>query len=100
MNFLIFAQATAPAPQGISIFSMLPMFFLIILVFYFLVYRPQQKEQKKTQEMLSKLKNGDHVVTAGGIHGIIAGVKDTTVLLKVCGETKIEVNKSHIASRK
>ncbi|MDX9703297.1 MAG: preprotein translocase subunit YajC [Candidatus Auribacterota bacterium] len=99
MNFSIFAQATPPAPQGISIFSMLPMFFMIILIFYFLVYRPQQKEQKKTQEMLSKLKNGDHVITTGGIHGIVAGVKDTTVLLKVCGDVKIEVSKSHISAK-
>ncbi len=99
MNFLIFAQATPPA-QGTHIMSMLVMFLPVIVIFYFLVYRPQQKEQKKTQAMISALKNGDHVITAGGIHGIVSGVKDTTVLIKVSGDTKIEVNKSHVASKK
>lgn len=100
MNFLIVAQATGPQPQGVSIFSMLPMFFLIIIIFYFLVYRPQKKEQKKTQDMLSSIKKGDHVITAGGIHGSIAGLKDDTVLLKVSGEVKLEISKSHIATVK
>ncbi len=96
MNPFLFAQ-TPPPGAGTSLFSLLPMFGIIIFIFYFIVYRPQQKEQKRRAELISNLKKGTKVVTAGGIHGIIAGIKDDTVLVKVAGDVKIEVTKSSIS---
>jgi preprotein translocase subunit YajC len=77
--------------------SLLPFVFMIV-IFYFLLIRPQQRRQKEHQRLLSSLKTGDRVVTSGGIHGLIANVKDTTVLLKVADNVKIEVDKSAISN--
>jgi len=56
---------------------------LIALVFYFLMYRPMQKQKQRQQEMLAGLKNGDVVITAAGITGTIAGVDGDTIIVKV-----------------
>jgi len=67
------------------------------VLFYFLLIRPQQKRRKQHEQLLANLKTGDKVVTSSGIHGLIANVKDTTFLLKVADNVKIEVDKSAIA---
>ena len=69
------------------------------VIFYFLIIRPQNKRQNDLKNLLSSLKTGDKVVTSGGIHGIIANVKEgTTLILKVADNVKIEINKDAIAS--
>ena len=77
---------------------MLPIL-LILPVMYFLMIRPQQKRQKQWQEMLSGIKSGDRITTAGGIRGIILSIKDDAVIIKVAPDgIKMEVAKSAIAS--
>jgi preprotein translocase subunit YajC len=76
---------------------------LLLLAFfaamYFLMIAPQQKKQKKWQEMLGLLKNGDRVTTNGGIRGVIISVKDDVVQLRVAPDNiKLEFVKSAIAS--
>ena len=73
-------------------------FAFICIIFYFLLIRPQQKRQKEHQRLLSDLKTGDKVITTSGIHGLIANVKDTTFLVKIADNVKIEVDKNAIAS--
>lgn len=73
-------------------------FGLVILIFYFLIIRPQNKRQKETKNMLANIKKGDKVVTIGGIRGVIQAVKEQTVVLKVDDNTKIEFTKSAVAS--
>ena len=85
-----------PAATPNPILSFVPII-LIFVIFYFLLIRPQQKKQKQHAEMISKLKKGDHVVTTGGIYGIISTVKDKTVLLKIDENVKIEVQKNCIS---
>jgi preprotein translocase subunit YajC len=58
---------------------------LMFVLFYFLLIRPQQKRQKKTQSMQSGLKKGDKIVTIGGLHGIIDSLDDTKIVIK-CGD--------------
>ncbi|MBL7128982.1 MAG: preprotein translocase subunit YajC [Ignavibacteria bacterium] len=77
--------------------SMLP-FILIILVFYFLILRPQQKRQKDKQKMLQSVKKGDKVITAGGMHGQVEGVEDKIVLVKIADGIKVKVEKSSIGN--
>src|SRR2546423_6723326 len=98
-TILFLAQQASPAgpPQPSMLTSLLPFVFMIV-IFYFLLIRPQQRRQKEHQRLLSSLKTGDRVVTSGGIHGLIANVKDTTVLLKVADNVKIEVDKSAISN--
>jgi preprotein translocase subunit YajC len=75
--------------------SFLP-FVLIIGIFYFLIIRPQRKKQTDTQKMLSALRKGDKVVTIGGMHGTIQKVKETTVIVKVDDNVKLEFSRSAI----
>ncbi len=77
--------------------SLLP-FLLIILVFYFLILRPQQKRQKEKQKLLDSIKKGDKVVTSGGMHGVVEGIEDKTVLIKIAENTKVKIDRSAIAA--
>jgi preprotein translocase subunit YajC len=69
---------------------------IVMAIFYFILIRPQLKRQKQHTSMLSSLQKGDKVVTSGGIHGVIVGLKEDVVVLKVSENTKIEVNKGSI----
>lgn len=70
----------------------------VIAVFYFFIIRPQNKKQKDAQKMINELKKFDKVVTIGGIRGVVQAVKDTTVIVKVDDNTKIEFTKSAVAT--
>jgi preprotein translocase subunit YajC len=75
----------------------LPVLFFVVL--YFLMIAPNQKKQKKWQEMLGQLKSGDRVTTNGGIRGTILSVKDDVVVLRVQPDgVKLEFVKSAIAA--
>jgi preprotein translocase subunit YajC len=94
---LAFLWAT-PAPAGGGGLSLLLPLLLIPLL-YFLMIRPQQKRQRQWQQMLSSIKAGDRVTTAGGIRGTILAIKDDSYILRVAPDNlKIEVSKSAIAS--
>jgi preprotein translocase subunit YajC len=71
-------------------------FLLIFGVFYFLLILPQQRQRKKTQEMLENLKTGDRVVTNGGIYGTIAGFRDSIVQLQIANQVKIDIARTAI----
>ena len=73
-------------------------FGLVILIFYFLIIRPQNKKQKAAKAMLSSLKKGDKVVSIGGVHGVVVAVKEQSTVVKVDDNTKLEFSKSAIAS--
>src|SRR5215469_1007429 len=89
--------AAAPAGSGSAI-TMLPLLLLIPLM-YFVMIRPQQKRQKQWQEMLSSIKTGDRITTAGGIRGIIISIKDDAVIIRVAPDNlKLEIAKNAIAS--
>jgi preprotein translocase subunit YajC len=98
-SFLLMAPPPANGEGGMG--SMLPsilMFAAIILIFYFLMIRPQQKRQKELQNMIQALQAGDNVVTTSGIHGIIEQVNEKTIVLKV-DNTKITFEKSAIVAK-
>jgi preprotein translocase subunit YajC len=93
------AQQTAAPTAGAQpdlLQTLLPFLFMGV-IFYFLLIRPQQKRQKQHQQLMANLKTGDRVVTSSGIHGLIANVKETTFLLKVADNVKIEIDKSAVA---
>ena len=75
----------------------MPLIFFLI-IFYFILIRPQSQRQKQQKQLINALKTGDRVVTNSGIHGLIANVKDSTVIVKVADNVKIEMEKSEIAS--
>ncbi|NOX97305.1 MAG: preprotein translocase subunit YajC [Nitrospirae bacterium] len=85
------------AGAGASSVSFFLPLIIIFFIFYILILLPQKKEKRKTEEMRANLKKGDKVVTAGGIHGIVAGVKETTVTVKVDDNVKMEFSRSAIS---
>lgn len=74
-------------------------FLLIFGVFYFLVFAPMRKKQKKHTEMLQELKKGDRVVTSGGIHGTVMGVTDDMIQLRIADQIRIDVTKSAVSAK-
>ncbi|MEY2492771.1 MAG: preprotein translocase subunit YajC [Verrucomicrobiota bacterium] len=100
MTFLL-AQTPA-APGGASGagggFGFFVPFIFIFVIMYFIMIRPQMRRQKEQQKLVGALKTGDKVVTSSGIHGLIANVKDSTVVVKVADNVKIEMEKSAITT--
>ena len=94
--------AMAPPPEGggggSGLMSTLVMFALIIGIFYLMILRPQQKKQKDRQKILDSVRKGDKVITAGGLHGAVAGLDEKTVLLQVGDNVKMKFERSAISS--
>ncbi len=96
------AYAMGPAPSGGSggggLTAFLPLIVMFV-VFYFLLIYPQRKKQKQHQHMLSELKRGDQVVVAGGIYGVIEGLTDTVIKVKVADNVLIDVARTAVAAK-
>jgi preprotein translocase subunit YajC len=93
---------TAPPGQAPSPFdpagcqSTLPWILAMVAIMYFLMIRPQQKQEKQRKAMLAAIKEGDRVVTTGGIHGTVSSISEDTISLRVDPKTKITVDRSAI----
>lgn len=99
MQFLnLLAQAAPASPEQAPVLFQFAPLIIIAILFYFLLIRPQQKKQKDHQRLVAAVKTGDKVVTNAGIHGIVANVKETTLLLKVADNVKIEMDKAAVAA--
>ena len=98
MDKLLIILQQQEGPFGF-VFSLLP-FLLIILVFYFLILRPQQKRQKERQNLLSSLKKGDKIITAGGIHGTVEELSETSVTVRIAENVKVTIERSSVATIK
>ena len=96
LSFL--AQAQTGAPAGASGIATFVPFIFIFIIMYFVLFRPQMRRQKEQKRLVSALKTGDRVVTSAGIHGLISNVKETTVIVKVADNVKIEMEKLAITS--
>ena len=95
---LMGAPPGGEAPSGPAAFMNFLPLVAIVAIFYFLIIRPQNRKQKETQRMLSALKKGDRIVTIGGIHGTIQTVRESTVIVRVDENTKLEFSRSAISS--
>jgi preprotein translocase subunit YajC len=93
---LLFAPPQGQEGSGGGLMSFLPLI-LIIVVFYLFFIRPQMRKSKEQKKFRESLKKGDKVVTIGGIHGKIAEISETTVLLEVSSQVKFTLEKSAIA---
>ena len=85
-------------PSGQSgLVGLLP-FVLIAGIFYLLIIKPMRTRQKNLEDLIAGLKNGDKVITNGGVYGTVAGVREHTFILKVADQVKLEVAKNAVAS--
>jgi preprotein translocase subunit YajC len=90
--FIFFAQAQQSNPLQL----LFPV--LLIVMFYFMLIRPQQRAAKEHKARLQALKTGDEVVAAGGIHGLVTNVSERTVTLKIADGVKIKVEKASVVT--
>jgi len=99
--FTTLAQASPSAPGGAaaggtSLYSLLQIL-AIGVALYFIMIRPQQKQAKEKAVLIAGVKTGDKVVMNSGLHGIVANVKESTVIVKVADNVKLEFDKAAIA---
>ncbi len=83
-------------PQGNPLLSLAPIV-AIFVIFYFLLIRPQQKQQKAHEKMLEALKKGDKILTSGGFYGTIVGIKGTDLEVRFAENVKLTIAKSAVA---
>ena len=94
---LLSSPEGAGAPVGQQGVGQLLVIGALLLIFYFLMIRPQSKKRKQTEAMLAALKKGDKVATIGGIRGTVFSVKSDAVVLKVDDDTKIQFARNAIS---
>lgn len=93
------ALANAPVqPEGPSAMMQLIFFGGFILIFYFLMWRPQSKRAKEHRNLVSGLSKGDEVVTSGGVAGKVTKVTDDFVMLEVAEGVEMKIQKVAVAS--
>ncbi len=99
---MILLAMAGPAQKGAEAppvwMNMVPLL-VMIFVFWFILLRPQMKQERQREEMRKTLSKGDHVYTNGGIVGTVISVKDDTVMIR-SDETKLEVLKASVTQKK
>jgi preprotein translocase subunit YajC len=91
-------MAQPSSDGGPGLMSNIILFGSIILIFYFMIIRPQQKRAKERQKLLESVKKGDKIITASGMYGTIAGLDEKTVLLQIADNVKVKLDRGSIAS--
>jgi preprotein translocase subunit YajC len=92
---MFLALAASPDQQVSPLVQLIP-FALVLAIFYFVILMPMKRRQKKVQEFLGALKEGDRVVTSGGIYGSIAKIKDDAVSLQIAPNVRVDISKAAI----
>ena len=92
---LPFLTAMGTPGQGNPIVGLLPMVAIVVII-YFIILRPMKRQQQKVQEFREALKNGDRVVTSGGIYGQITRLSEQSVQLQIADKVRVEVSKNAI----
>ncbi|MFH2053220.1 MAG: preprotein translocase subunit YajC [bacterium] len=96
MSFLAMASPGAEGGQGNPLLGFLPII-LIFLVFWFMIIRPQKKQQDQRKAMIEAVKRGDRIVTAGGLYATVKDVKADRVVATIAENVKVEIAKSAIS---
>ncbi len=94
-SILFFAQTTA---QGSGFLSTIVPMILMFVLFYFIAIRPQRKKQQELAAQIAALKGGDHIVTTGGLYGVVSSLQEKTLTLKIADNVKIKLDKAAVAA--
>ena len=92
------ALLAAPREGGNATYIFLMQMVAIFVIFYFLLIRPQRKEQERQRTMISEVKKGDEVITAGGIIGTVVHAQDDRLTIKSGENTRIVVERARIGA--
>ena len=98
MDFLIPMAHAADAPAGSSPLANIGMLVVFIAIFYFLLWRPQQKRAKEHRELVAALGKGDEIVTGGGLAGVVTKVTDDYVMVEVSAGNEVIVQRQAVAT--
>ncbi|MDZ7262093.1 MAG: preprotein translocase subunit YajC [candidate division KSB1 bacterium] len=98
---MIWGLGTQPGKEGGNPAIVWLTFLAIFLIMYLLIFRPQAKRQKQHRLMIESLNKGDKIITAGGIYGVVMGVKEkeNILIVKIAENVKIELNRSSVAKK-
>ena len=85
---------------GAGGFSAFVPIILMFVIFYFLLIRPQQKKTKEHREMISNLKKGDRIVTSGGLHGRITGIKESegVIVVEIADKVRVKIARGNVGA--
>jgi preprotein translocase subunit YajC len=88
------------AQQGNPMMQFLPLLIIMFAIMYFLIIRPQKTKEKKRLAMISNVRKQDKIVTTGGLHGVVASVKENEVIVRVddTKDVKLKIDKNAITS--
>jgi preprotein translocase subunit YajC len=92
---LLLAFAASPDSQVSPLVQLIP-FALVLAIFYFVILLPMKRRQKKVQEFLTALKEGDKVVTSGGIYGSIVKLREDAIQLQIAPNVRVDVSRAAI----
>lgn len=84
--------------QGGGFMGMPFMLLMMFALMYFMIIRPQRRQRQEHEQRMAGLRSGDKVITSGGIHGMITNVKNTSVVLRIAENVRVEVEKSCVAT--
>ncbi len=93
--FTLLTAAAQPASTQNLTQLFLP-FIIMLAIFYFILWRPQSQQQKKRKQMLTELQKGDRIVTVGGIHGEVTGLKDDVLTVRIADKVEVKLSKSAV----
>ena len=85
---------------GAGFLGILPPMIVMFAIFYFLLIRPQQKKQKEHQAMLDSIKEGDNILTSGGIYGTIKKIKEDVITVQIADNVRVKVSRKSVSSVK
>ncbi|MGD0036217.1 MAG: preprotein translocase subunit YajC [Bacteroidota bacterium] len=98
LHYFVLLMGQPNQGEGPGLMSNVILFGSIILIFYFMIIRPQQKRAKERQKLIDSMKKGDKVITSGGMYGTIAGLDEKTVLVEIADKIKVKLDRSAIAT--
>ena len=98
LHYFTLLMGQPSSGEGPGLMSNVILFGSIILIFYFMIIRPQQKRTKERQKLIESMKKGDKVITSGGLYGIVAGLDEKTVLVEIADKVKVKLDRSSIAT--
>jgi len=71
----------------------------IVVIFYFLLIRPQQKKAKEHRAMIDALKKGDKIVSSGGLHGVITGISDDAITMEIAPKVRVKISRGSVGGK-
>jgi preprotein translocase subunit YajC len=92
---MLLALGASPGQQVSPLIQLIP-FALVLAIFYFVILLPTKNRQKKVEAFLASLKEGDKVVTSGGIFGSIAKIREDAVQLQIAPNVRVDISRAAI----